>query len=249
MYQKVKDKRFKDYDPQIIAWQRESHEELLTPIMKTFPELGDNIKKIKYFAVKDYEKVLLFDKGMLVDVLNGGVYLLSKKAKLKGTEIVWIDSSILKINWSIPKRKDVYTNEGFQIGLNGDLNLRINDAKIFYKDIVAGKKVWVVQNLKEWIDTLLLTSLRDIIKSYSLEQLKLEDRERIISKITAKVAEEFSGYGLSLETFNVIGLEAPEGYVNLEPIKSITRAKDDKEDFDQLIIKKQKFNERIKELE
>ena len=107
----------------------------------------------------------------------------------------------------------------------------------------------MVQNLKEWINTLLLTSLRDIIKSYSLEQFKLEDRERIISKITAKVAEGFSGFGLSLETFNVIGLEAPEGYVNLEPIKSITRAIDDKDDFDQLIIKKQNLNERIKELE
>ena len=74
MYKEIKDKKFKDNDPEIIAWQREDMGALDTPLMYSFPQPGDNIKKIKFFAVKDYEKTLFYNKGALIGVLGGGVY-------------------------------------------------------------------------------------------------------------------------------------------------------------------------------
>jgi len=101
MYKKIKDKKIVDYDPEIIAWQREDKGELNTPLMFSFPKSGDNIKDKKYFAVKSYEKVLFYDKGNLINVLGGGMYELAKDARIKGTEIVWIDISFIEIPWGI----------------------------------------------------------------------------------------------------------------------------------------------------
>ena len=209
MFRKVDDKKYKDNDPEIIAWVREDKGELGTSLLSSFPQPGDNIKNKKYFAVKDYEKVLFYNKGDLIDALWGGIYELDKKARIKGTEIVWIDTSFLTIPWGVPMKDGIPTKDGFVVGLHGDLKLRINDAKTFYNDIVAGKKEWIVQDLKDWIMTLLHTSLRDIFKNYTMKSIILEERERVINLVASKVTEEFVQYGLELESFNVIGLKTP----------------------------------------
>jgi len=210
MYREIEGKKFKDKDPEIISWQREDKGVLETPIMYSFPQPGDNIKNKKYFAVKDYEKTLFYNKGELIGVLSGGVYELDKSARIKGTEIVWIDTSLTEIPWGIPQSKGIPTKDGYIIGLYGDLKLKISNVKMFYNNVVAGTKVWKIQDLKEWIISLLHTSLRDIFKSYTPKSIILEDRERVINQVISKVTEEFLKYGLDLETFNVIGIKAPE---------------------------------------
>ena len=190
--------------------------------------------------------LLFLNKGTLISVLNGGIYILDKKARIKGTEIIWFDTSMLEIPWKI--LDGIFTTEGFEIGMEGDLKLRINDVKTFNYEVIAGKKYWMIQDLKKWIESLLLTSLRDIIKSYSFEQIKLEDREKIVYKLREKVAEEFTSYGLILDTFNIIKLVEPESYVKLGPIKSILKTKNDKEEFELLILRKKNLKRRINEL-
>ncbi|MHA1372089.1 MAG: SPFH domain-containing protein [Promethearchaeota archaeon] len=212
MYVKVNDKKTRDNDPEIITWKRENQKGLERKIVYSFPQPEDNIKKKKFFAVKDYEKALFYNKGSLIGVLSGGVYKLEKEAKIKGTEIVWIDTSLIEIPWGIPKKHGIPTKEGCMVGLHGDLKLRINDAKIFYNDVVAGKKEWTIQDLKEWIMSLLLTSIRDIFKLHYTNRIILEDREKVIQRVTAKITEEFALYGLELESFNIIGLKTPEDF-------------------------------------
>ena len=211
MYKEVKSQKEIDYNPEIIAWQRGNADLKNPPLLYIFPQPGDNIKEKKFFAVKDYEKVLFYDKGELLDTLGGGVYELEKKAKIKGTEIVWIDTSFIDIPWGIPQSSGIPTKDGIFIGLHGDLRIRINDVKIFYNNVVAGSRDWRLQNLKEWIMSLLNTSLRDMFKNHQAKQVILEERERIINLIIAKVSEELMKYGLELETLNIIGVKAPEG--------------------------------------
>ena len=219
--------------------------------MSSFPQPGDNIKNKKYFVVKDYEKGLFYNKGELIDVLSGGIYELEKKSRIKGTEIVWIDISFLTIPWGVPMKDGIPTKDGFVVGLHGDLKLRINNAKIFYNDIVAGKKEWIVQDLKDWIMTLLHTSLRDIFKNYFMNSIVLEERERVINRVTAKVSDEFMRYGLELETFNVIGLKTPSDVEDvLEQDKHKTKiiVQANRRSFESLIQQKEQFQARIKEL-
>lgn len=250
-FKEIKGKTFKDDDPEIIAWQRIDQEGFETSLLYSFPQPGDKIKDKKYFAVKDYERALFYNQGNLVDVLRGGIYELDKKARIKGTEIVWIDTSLTEIPWGIPKKHGLPTKDGVTIGLFGDLKLKISDAKTFYNDIVAGKKVWVVQDLKDWIMSLLHTSLRDIFKNYNVKQVILEDRERVINLITSKITEEFLRYGLELETFNIIGIKTPEDMQQVfdqekEKMKVMSQVSRGK--LEDLILQKEELQFRIKEL-
>ncbi|TFF88961.1 MAG: hypothetical protein EU550_00200 [Promethearchaeota archaeon] len=233
-----------DYDPEIIAWQREAKGDLDTKLMYIFPESGDNIKEKKYFAVKDYERALFFNKGEMIGILDGGVYELEKEGRVKGTEIVWIDTSIINIPWGIPKSSGIPTRDGFLVGLYGDLKLRIIDAKTFYYDLVAGHKDWKVQDLKDWILGLLTTSLRDIFKHYGVKKIILEEREHLLNLVTAKVTEEFLLYGLQLESFNILGIKPPEEFEKKEnAISEIQR-----QEIENLRAQKRNIQLRIKEL-
>ena len=251
MYREIKDKKFIDNDPSIIAWQRVDKGELDTSLLYSYPQSEDNIKEKKFFAVKDYEKALFYNKGELVGVLGGGVYELDKKAKIKGTEIVWIDISFIEIPWGIPQTSGIPTKNGYTIGLHGDLKLRISDIKTFYNDVVAGKKEWTVQDLKDWIKSLLHTSLRDIFKRYNVKYIILEDRERVINLVTSKVTEEFLRYGLELETFNIIGVKTPKDAQKLfEQDKEKTEiiVEVSKNKLEKIIQQKNEIQNRIKEL-
>lgn len=253
MYKEVKGKKEIDYNPEIIAWQRGNSDLKNPPLLYIFPQPGDNIKEKKFFAVKDYEKVLFYDKGELIDTLGGGVYELEKKAKIKGTEIVWIDTSFIDIPWGIPQSNGIPTKDGIFIGLHGDLRIRINNVKVFYNNVVAGKRDWCLQNLKEWIMSLLNTSLRDMFKNQQAKQIVLEEREKIINLIIAKVSEELMKYGLELETLNIIGVKGPEG---TEKLFEIEREKSKISDELELLklkkeleIKKRDFESAKKEFE
>lgn len=215
MYREINRKIDKLIDRDIITWRREGIKGPNQPLIYIYPQSGDNIKRKKYFAVKDYEKAIFYNKGELVGVLGGGVYELEKKAKIQGTEIVWVDTSLVTIQWGVPQSGGIPSKDGIILGIYGDLKLKISDAKIFYNDIAAGSVVWTVQDLKDWIMGLLQTSLRDIFKNYKAKEVLLEERKRVITRITSKITEEFLRYGLSLETFNLLGIKPPEGTENL----------------------------------
>ena len=240
MYREISNKKYKDNDPEIIAWQREYKGALETPIMKSFPQPGDSIKDKIFFAVNEYEKALFYNKGALIGILGGGTYELDKKARIKGTEIVWIDTSFTEIPWGIPQSEGIPTKDGYIVGLHGDLKLKIGNVKVFYNDVVAGTKAWKIQDLRDWIISLLHTSLRDIFKNYSAKSIILEDRERVINLITSKVTEEFLIYGLELETFNVIGIKAPDDAQNI--------FREDKEKNKYIIGQKKDLQTRINDL-
>jgi len=236
-FREVKGKKIKDYHPEIIAWQRENIGNSNSLLSYKFPQPGDNIKSKKYFAVKDYEKAIVYNKGEIIGVLKGGVYELDKKARIKGTAIVWIDTSFIDIQWGIAQSEGIPTKDGYIIGLHGDLKLRINDVKTFYNDVIAGKEDWNTYYLKNFIMSLLHSSLRDIFKTYNAKNIILEDRERLINLVTTKIIDEFLRYGLELETFNIIGIKDAENLF-----------KEDKEKIEYLINQKKDLRNRIEEL-
>jgi regulator of protease activity HflC (stomatin/prohibitin superfamily) len=211
MYREIDGVKFNPNKSDMISWKRKDKGGAVNEIIHIYPQPGDNIKKKKYFIVKDYEKVLFYNKAELVEVLGGGVYELNKKDKMKGLELVWVDTSFIKIQWGIAQTEGIPTKDGVVIGLHGDLNLRVTNPKTFYNDVIAGRKIWNVEDLKNWIKSLMHTSLRDIFKNYNAKEVLLEDRERIINQIISKITDELLRYGLEFESINILGIKAPEG--------------------------------------
>lgn len=201
----------KDVDPDIVSWCRDCAPDMDAEIMHIYPKSTDNIKKVRYFAVKDYERALYYPQGEFVGELGGGIYEIEKEAQIKGTEIIWFDTSINEISWGFPATNGIPTMDGLMVGLFGDIKLRVSNVRTFYQDVVGGGNEWNLQDLKDWIKNLLQTSLRDIFKKYEINQILREDRERVIYQVTAKVTEEFSQYGLDLVSFNVLGIKTPDG--------------------------------------
>jgi len=240
---KKTDKKYKEQDPEIISWER-ADKGSDTEIMHIFPQPEDTMKDKKFFAIKDYENGLFYNKGELIGVLSGGVYELEEEARIKGTEIVWIDTSINSIKWGIPQSNGIPAKDGIIVGLHGSLKFTISDVKTFYQDIVAGKKVWTIRDVKEWIKGLLQTTLRDIFKSHEAKDIILQDREWIINSMISKVTEEFLKYGLDLEALNVLGIQVPDGVESLYGENEIEEKKALlKEEIQELKEKIDKFDE------
>ena len=111
---------------------------------------------------------------------------------------------------SIADTEGIITQDGFKIGIYGDLKIRISNVKTFYIDIVGGRQEWTLSKLKDWIKGLLHTSFRDIFKIYPLNGILRENRETVINKVIAKISVEFSKYGLDMESCNILGIKTPE---------------------------------------
>src|SRR5271157_1311785 len=100
------DHKVKEEDPVVVAWVRNNAPGLDVHIMHLFPKSTDNIKKVRFFAVKDYEKALFYKNGEFVGEVRGGIYEIEKQAQTKGTEIVWFDTSINEMPWVFPPKMD-----------------------------------------------------------------------------------------------------------------------------------------------
>lgn len=239
---KKTDKKYKEQDPDIISWER-TDKGSNTEIMHIFPQPDDTMKDKNYFAIKDYENGLFYNKGELIGVLSGGVYELEEEARIKGTEIVWIDTSINDLKWGIPQSNGIPSKDGIIVGLHGNLKFRISDVKTFYQNIVAGNKIWTINDIKDWIKGLLQTTLRDTFKSHNAKDIILQDRELIINSMISKVTEEFLKYGLDLEALNVLGIQVPDGVESLYEKNEFKKKKDLlKEEIQELKQRMDKFD-------
>ncbi len=198
-----------DKDIDIIEWSRKGDNDSNPALMHIFPKSGENLKQKKYFAVKDYEKALFYDRGQFCGEFSGGIYAINKESRIKGTEIVWFNIAMVQMPWGIPENTGIPTKDGFIVGLFGDLKLRITNISTFFTDLVGGSREWNVQDLKTWIKGVLHTSLRDIFHNQKLTEILIKSREQIANSILAKVGDEFLQYGLSLESFNILGIKPP----------------------------------------
>ncbi len=180
------------------------------PLLKKFPEMGHKLSKCTSFVVKEHEHAILLKNGELISEMPSGTYALDKDSRNIGTEIIYIETTIQNIPWGIPQINGIRTKDGFLIGMFGEIKVRINNATSFYKYVIGGLETWTIGDLKQWIKSLLHTSLREIYADYNLKNIFQDDTEMVMNKITAKMIEEFHLYGLIIESFSVLGYKASE---------------------------------------
>ena len=146
----------------------------------------------------------------MIAEISGGTYELEKKSRVKGTEIIWFDTSMHQIFWGIPEINGIPSRDGFQFGMFGDLKLHIYNVSIFYKYVIGGSKELTIQQLKDWIISLFQVILRDIFKEFDISEIFQESREIVMNKVISKVCDEMNLYGLELDAFNILGFKTPE---------------------------------------
>ncbi|MHA2365277.1 MAG: SPFH domain-containing protein [Candidatus Hodarchaeales archaeon] len=188
---------------------------------KEFPDM----RRIKNFGVRDYERCLFYRTGALQAVLEGGIYEVDKEARNKATEIVWVDTGIVDVPWGIPHFQGLMTSELIKIGMNGNMKIRVSEPAAFITRVVAYKKDFTDQVTKEFISGLMITSLRDIVKNYTLRNFLLSNREDIKGLSRTKFSQEFKDYGLELISMDILGQAFPPEVQNdVDDILGETRA-------------------------
>lgn len=201
----------------LLLWDQESIDDDTRSLIFSIPssEAGKekyDIRDVKNFAVRDYERVLLLDKGSLTDVLSGGVYELDKSARVKGTQIIYIDTGNLKIPWGFPKEIGPRTKDGIQIGLSGSIILSINEPKAFGLNLVSRHTTFTDKQLKDWVKDTLHGVLKEIIKDYNLEEVGKIQRDKLNNTIEMETVKTFERFGLMLHEFNLININVPKEY-------------------------------------
>ena len=179
-----------------------------------------DMRRVEKFGVHDYERALLFNSGQLTSILEGGVYEIEKDHRNSATEIVFVDNGIFELNWGIPHfQSTLTTSELIKVGMNGTLKLKVADSGAFIQKVVAYKKDFTDAVAKEFVKSLLTTSLRDIVKKYTLKNLVQSNREDIKALSVTKVSQEFRLYGLELISNDIIGFAfAPEVQTQVDDI-------------------------------
>ncbi|MHA1562983.1 MAG: SPFH domain-containing protein [Promethearchaeota archaeon] len=210
MFRKKNGNNGKDRFPSIISWPQDDSKDQDSQLIYCFPKQNDNIKKAKFFNVKEHERALFLKHGELIAELSGGTYELEKKSRVKGTEVIWFDTSMHQIFWGIPETNGIPSRDGFLFGMFGDLKLHIYNVNIFYKYVIGGSKEWTIQQLKDWIISLFYVILRDIFKDFDISEIFQDSREIVMNKVISKVCDEMNLYGLELDVFNILGFKPPE---------------------------------------
>lgn len=184
-----------------------------------------DMRKIKSFGVRDYERCLFYNSGVLQAVLEGGIYEVEKQARNPASEIVWVDTGIIDLIWGISHFQGLQTSEMIRIGMNGTFKIRISDPPAFITRVVAYKKEFTDIITKKFIISLFITSLRDVVKNYTLHNFLRANREDINALTRTKVSKEFKTYGLELISNDILGYAfPPEIQEEVDTILGETRA-------------------------
>ncbi len=106
------------------------------------------LREIDKIAVEGFEKVLIIDSGIPVDVLDGGVYELSKELKEGAATIHYFDTREQGVKFRL---NDTYTSENLKIDqIDGLISYRIVDPAKLIKNVPRWARI-SFQRLNQWI--------------------------------------------------------------------------------------------------
>jgi membrane protease subunit (stomatin/prohibitin family) len=190
----------------LIIWERSEENNSRNLVYRIPNDKISDMRRVEKFGVRDFERALLFNSGQLTSILEGGVYEIDKNHRNSATEIVFVDNGIFELSWGVPHFQSMLTtSELIKVGMNGTLKLKVVDHGAFIQKVVAYRKDYSDQIVKEFITSLLTTSLRDIVKKFTLKNLVQSNREDIKALTVTKVSQEFRLYGLELISNDILG--------------------------------------------
>ncbi len=203
MLRKIKE-IFSQNSNKILSWENKKHNKKNYPLICKFQGSKDEFQDYDSFLVKDYQSALVYKNGEFLDIFSSGLYSIENKQEQ--IEIIWTETKIHSLKWGIPKSKGIQTDQGI-IGIHGNIKLKIYNVRKFVEEIVGGTKSFDLQDLKELINGLLLNSIRQILRNFTIQDLHSKQIKRINQHLKTIMIEEIVNYGLNLESFNILGVK------------------------------------------
>ncbi len=171
-------------------------------------EKSKEADKITAFIVKAYETAILLQLGKVAGVLGEGIYEIEKEFQYSGTDIIWINKTEFQTRWGA---SDVYLSDSIKIGAFGSLIVKISDPKNFVLNVVAGKQVVERKAVDDFIFAQVVATYKDVLGGFTIDDV-IRSRDTVKQKVTAKLFDILSHWGIELITLEVEGFKLPEGY-------------------------------------
>jgi len=196
--------------PRIAMWDHRSGSELLwrVPDPSSPVEEYRDISKLDGFVVREYEYAVVLRGGRLVANLPPGIYKITKRAKIPGTEIIWIDKRQFKANWGA---RDLMTRDGVRIGMYGSVILRVVDPVNFVINVVSARQSYTEEDIKQWIRDTMAGILRNVLMNHPIEVVA-SNRDILLSSVKNACKDLFTQWGIEIISVEIAGMRLPEEY-------------------------------------
>ena len=139
-------------------------------------------KKDKGFMIRQGQEIALWlQKGRLLDVIMDGYSHEFKKSDEKeNSELIYIKSGEVRIQWGIPMRNGIVTADQIMIGCHGVLTLKIASPQDFIFNLVSSETCVFIEDLEKEV-FLKGEKIKDQVIKQSVqdETLKIQDAKRL----------------------------------------------------------------------
>ncbi|MHA1713041.1 MAG: SPFH domain-containing protein [Candidatus Ranarchaeia archaeon] len=210
------------FTPRVAIWDHER----VPGLIWRLPDPDSPEKKERKMSDLDgllirNNEVVIYRAGPVEQPLIPGIWKLERKAKdARGAEIIYVQYSTFSFKWGIPRSSGPLTKDGVQVGISGEVRVRVSDAIKFVNEIVKSNKQVQPNTIREWIFSDIVAILRDQIQRMEASNLTSQELSMAVS---AKGELELPKYGLTIEKLNVMYTALPEEFVAAKSRYGIAR--------------------------
>jgi len=226
MFNKIKEIFTKDQADNTLIWERNYEKDAADrDMIYRFPNpTYPNFEGVDNIGVRDYEVAMYYQNGSYVGQLNGGLYKIENDAKTKATEVVWFDPGVVKLTWGISYFGGMAptTSDGFSLGGSGDISIQIDDPQALITNVITGKPDFTSKDFNELLESIIITSFRDVVNTYDLRSFLISDRDSFNRRMKTVVTDQFKRYGIRIDSVQVLNVAHPkEDLPKVNELKSL----------------------------
>ena len=211
----------------VIEWKSPS----AAALFERWSESGDEIKNASKLIVGPGQGCVFVYEGRvegiygepgMIDLRTGNLPFVTTLARVmqafqsehkvglyffKTTKVLnlkWGTASLIK--YEDPKYK-------LPVGLRafGNYSMRITDPGLFFRDVVGGRNLFLIDDIRESLNARIEQPLADYLAESHLSYTEIDPkREEIAAALAGKLAAEFAQLGFALEDFRIQGTSFDE---------------------------------------
>lgn len=157
-------------------------------------------------VVREHERTLLVKEGRIKNVFKPGKYKVTKFEILKKPFAIYVSLKPFKLKVGVG---GVMSKDNVEVGCHGNIQLQIEDPKMFYSQVMGGKKRYTKFQLREFVSSDIQGFLRTEIAKYEAKEL-YKQNDVLIPKLRVKLEELFQSLGLDFKRITIRGIKLPK---------------------------------------
>jgi len=231
--------RFRKGD-RVLSWPHEEFPGVVWRVPnEVFPSLGDYDE----FVVMPFERCFRVRGGRLVEV-PAGTHRVEDEDRGPGGAIYWcLVEKVWEVPFAVPRIRGLYTRDGVRIGFHGGVEFKITDPLSFLGSLVAERRAYSGDELKDWISERVVSASVELVRQYDAEELHRREmgKAHINAVITSSIFDELEMYGVEFLKIRIDGI--------VPPLEDILRWKETREEYEEARSEESEVRRKIEQLD